>query len=90
MRGGPAETSLDDSARFQPRDPAALVLASFACPLCLRRASRMSLIDIDAERAAKCRCTTCEAAWTVGMEAEQFLRVMLAPPLELVLMGSAH
>jgi hypothetical protein len=89
MQPGPVAVSLDDYARFSPRDPLALVVASFTCPLCLCQASVMSLIREEEGGVASCRCERCEAAWMLAMEAGQFLRVALAPPIELVLMGAA-
>jgi hypothetical protein len=81
--------TLDDSARFRVDDPLALVAASFACPLCLRRASLVFLDEDEGEHSATCRCALCDKTWTVALGADQFLRVKLLPPRELLVLVSA-
>ncbi len=77
---------LDDSARFAPADLDSVVSASFACPLCLRRAAWLILTDDGYDAAARCRCMVCVAEWTVRLSSEQYLRVALAPPAGLLVL----
>jgi predicted Zn finger-like uncharacterized protein len=79
---------LDDWARFRPDDPAVLVLAAFACPLCLSRASFVVLDDEEGACAATCRCTSCAQTWVIAMRADQHLRVRLLPARELTVLDS--
>ncbi len=78
--------SLDDSARFAPADLDSLVSASFACPLCLRRAGWLILTDDGYDSAARCRCMVCVTGWIVRLSSEQYLRVALAPPEGLLVL----
>jgi hypothetical protein len=71
---------LDDVARFRPNDPSEIVAASFACPVCLRRANEVVLADDDGVAIATCRCMNCKIGWTVMIDSYQYLRVALAPP----------
>ena len=69
-----------ESARFRPDDPDALVEASFACPWCLCRPGRATVLDPSGAAAVECRCDRCRSEWTVALSAEQSLRVALRPP----------
>ena len=69
---------LADTARFRPDDPDQLVLASLACPICLRSD------DVDWELEAegydpsvRCLCRGCEQPWRVYMTPYQALRLGL-------------
>lgn len=81
--------SLDDWARFSPEDPTPVVLAAFACPLCLRRASVVILENDSGACSATCRCTTCERTWTVALRSDQILQVGLLPERDLLVLNSA-
>lgn len=80
---------LDDVARFRPVDDGAVVAASFACPLCLRRASWVLLVSDDAGGSAGCRCISCDVPWLVFMQRDQLLRMRLAPPPGLLVSNAA-
>jgi hypothetical protein len=83
-------TTLDDFARFAPCDPDELVAASFACPMCLRRAVWALLEDDGETQLARCRCMLCNLDWLVALSSDQYLRLVLAaPPRMLVLRASS-
>lgn len=82
--------SLDDWARFLPDDPTDLVIASFACPLCLRRANLVVLEDDEGACSATCRCVRCEQTWTIAMRPDQYLRMTLLPGRELAVVDSSY
>lgn len=62
---------LEDSARFLPTDPEELILASFACPFCLEKASSISLPKGRLRRRVECSCTACDATWPVSVTGAQ-------------------
>ncbi len=70
----------DDVARFRADDDAALVAASFACPVCLGldAAARLVLERDDSE--VECRCAACATEWSVAVDPTQALRLVLHPP----------
>lgn len=76
---------MDDSARFQPDDPEALVLASFACPCCLHRPSYVRLSAYYDEPSATCACLPCASGWELSLTGLQMLRLTLGPPRGLTL-----
>lgn len=76
---------MHDAARFLPDDHEALVAASFACPVCLRRPSYARLSAHHDVPAASCACLPCARGWEVGLSGAQMLRLTLAPPAGLVL-----
>jgi hypothetical protein len=83
-------SSLDDWARFRAEDPVELVVASFCCPWCLRRAQMVFLEEECGEYSAACRCGICSSWWRVVMTERQFLRATLLPLREFVMLGSPH
>jgi len=69
---------LTDTARFRANDPDALVVASLACPVCLRSDS----VDWDGnldgyDPSVECTCTCCEEEWRVYLTPQQALRLGL-------------
>jgi hypothetical protein len=58
---------MNDDARFQPHDPAELVAATFACPVCLHAPSAVRIPDAYGEPVARCVCGPCEAGWAVSL-----------------------
>jgi hypothetical protein len=78
-----------DTARFGPDDPDALVAAAFMCPLCLHTADEVTLWDGDDLPDARCLCEPCGTLWSVGLDAEQLLRLTLDPPPDLWLRWDA-
>jgi hypothetical protein len=80
--------SLADSARFQAADEAPVVVASFACPMCLQTASALRLrLDEANGSSVRCRCDACETSWLVALNTGQALRLAIAPPAALTLAG---
>lgn len=79
---------LADVARFRPADDPAVIEACFACPYCLRAPEEV-LLDIDIGRRdggeVLCSCERCAALWRVALDADQSLRMAVAPPPTLVL-----
>ena len=73
---------LHDVARFAPGDPAALVAATFACPVCLDVDCDVTLHPAPRTSAAACACATCRSAWSVDLDPGQLLRLTLAPPAQ--------
>ncbi len=70
--------ALNDTARFRAEDPDPLVLAAFACPVCLGE----HCVDWDAslegyDPSVECRCETCDLRWSVYLTPQQALRVHL-------------
>ncbi len=74
--------ALHDVARFAPGDPAALVAAAFACPLCLDVDCDVTLHRAPRHTSADCACASCRAAWSVELDGAQLLRLTFAPPRE--------
>lgn len=72
--------ALDDVARFRSDDPAHIVAASFACPICLEldAVARLTLDPEDPE--VLCTCFGCAVAWTVAVNLFQAMRLALYPP----------
>ncbi len=87
---------LDDVARFFADDPAALVAASLACPLCLSTRTVARLVIEPEDSAVQCSCAACERAWRVGVDPAQVMRLVLHPPtsdetgLHLLPVRTAH
>ena len=71
---------VNDVARFFPEDPAELVAASFACPVCLHAPSVVRLPGVHDDPAVVCACAACSTGWEVGLSAMQLLRLTLSPP----------
>jgi hypothetical protein len=74
-----------DVARFSPYDDPELVGAAFSCPYCLGEPTELELRGsaADGTGEAACRCEPCDAAWTVGLDGVQLMRMVLAPPRRL-------
>ena len=67
-----------DTARFRTDDPDELVLASLACPICLRAANVSWRLDADGyDPSVECVCDRCEQSWRVYMTPYQALRIGL-------------
>ena len=67
-----------DTARFHPDDPDELVMASLACPLCLRGAALRWELEPDLyDPSVECRCLRCEQSWRVYLTQYQALRLGL-------------
>ncbi len=71
-------TTLTDTARFRSDDPAELVMASLACPVCLSSAGvQWRLEDEGYDPSVQCVCECCNQSWRVYMTPHQSLRVGL-------------
>jgi len=69
---------LADTARFRTDDPDPLVIASLACPLCLRSDDIEWHAALDGyDPSVECRCPRCEQSWRVYLEPQQALRFAL-------------
>lgn len=67
-----------DTARFRSDDPDELVLASLACPVCLRTGELEWRLAADGyDPSVECRCTRCEQPWLVYLTPDQALRLGL-------------
>jgi hypothetical protein len=71
---------VNDTARFLPDDADDLVVASFACPVCLHRPSYVRLSAFFEEAEATCACLPCRMGWEVALDGLQMLRLTLGPP----------
>ena len=70
--------SLDDTARFAPDDPDHVVLASLACPVCLRGDDVGWRLEADLyDPSVQCRCPACHERWRVYVTPHQALRLSL-------------
>ncbi|MGH2836000.1 MAG: hypothetical protein ACRDLT_13850 [Solirubrobacteraceae bacterium] len=65
------ETAIQDQARFSEADCAAVVLASFACRVCLATPDLISLKGQPGDRSATSRCPHCGALNRVSMSDAQ-------------------
>ena len=66
---------LADTARFRTDDPDALVIASLACPICLRSEDVEWEAALDGyDPSVQCRCPTCDERWRVYLAPQQALR----------------
>jgi hypothetical protein len=69
---------LADTARFRADDPDELVVASLACPVCLRGTDAEWELEADGyDPSARCMCRHCEQSWRVYMTPDQALRLSL-------------
>ena len=69
---------LADTARFRTDDPDALVIASLACPICLRSDEIEWHAALDGyDPSVECRCPRCDETWRVYLEPQQALRFAL-------------
>src|ERR1700729_699908 len=70
--------TLADTARFRTDDPDPLVIASLACPICLRSDEIEWHAALDGyDPSVECRCPRCEEGWRVYLEPQQALRFAL-------------
>lgn len=72
--------ALQDVARFTVHDLEEVVAFSFACPVCLRVDLDAAVRPVDHDGHAACACRRCGTAWDLGLDADQLLRLQLAPP----------
>jgi hypothetical protein len=71
-------SALADTARFRTDDPDELVLASLACPICLRSRNVSWCLDADGyDPSVQCVCDRCEESWSVYVTPYQALRIGL-------------
>ena len=74
---------LADTARFQADDPDSLVIASLACPICLRSDQVRWEAALDGHDACvQCECPGCAERWSVYLAPQQALRMSLMAPRE--------
>jgi hypothetical protein len=67
--------ALFDLARFRQDDPDELVMASLACPLCLRSTEvAWKFRSGGYDPSVECSCPRCEEDWRVFMTPQQSLR----------------
>jgi hypothetical protein len=64
-------TRIEDQARFTGEDCAAVVMASFACRVCLAASDLITLAGQPGERRATSRCPQCGTLNKVSMSDEQ-------------------
>jgi hypothetical protein len=64
-------TRIEDEARFTQDDCAAVVIASFACRVCLAAPDLITLAGLPGERRATSRCPHCAALNQVTMSDAQ-------------------
>jgi hypothetical protein len=70
--------TLADTARFRTDDPDELVMASLACPICLRGDEVEWRAALDGyDPSVECLCPRCEEGWRVYLTPEQALRLGL-------------
>jgi hypothetical protein len=74
---------VDDVARFAAGDDERMVRASLACPYCLHKPSHVLVADHIYGGEAMCACSRCQTQWSVVLDADQVLRLRLAPPRDL-------
>jgi hypothetical protein len=75
--------ALADTARFRADDPDSLVIASLACPLCLRSddVEWAAAFEDGYDPSVECRCPRCRQRWRVYLEPHQALRFGLMDAL---------
>ena len=67
--------TLADTARFRADDPDTLVIASLACPMCLRSDDVEWVAALeDYDPSVECHCPRCEERWRVYLAPQQVLR----------------
>jgi hypothetical protein len=70
--------ALADTARFRADDPDSLVIASLACPICLRSEQvRWEAVLDGYDPAVQCHCPDCGERWSVYLAPQQALRLSL-------------
>ena len=71
-------SALADTARFRMDDPDQVVLASLACPICVRIESvEWELKEDGYDPSVECLCNRCEQSWRVYLTPSQALRLGL-------------
>ena len=74
---------LADTARFRTDDPDSLVIASLACPICLRSDPvRWEAVLSGHDPCVQCECPACHERWSVYLAPQQALRLSLVAPQE--------
>jgi hypothetical protein len=68
------------AATFTLDDPDALVDAALSCPLCLGADSTADVDLTGDEVTGRCSCAACGATWSLSLEPQQLLRLVLDPP----------
>jgi hypothetical protein len=76
-------TELDDVARFRPLEDGAVVLASLACPYCLHDPAHVLVNNRSDSADAICACGHCDLQWSVALDRDQAMRLLMAPPRSL-------
>ncbi|MDQ6822011.1 MAG: hypothetical protein ACR2L9_13640 [Solirubrobacteraceae bacterium] len=72
---------LTDTARFRTDDPDSLVIASLACPICLRSQQVDWEASLDGhDPSVQCECPGCGECWSVYLAPQQALRLSLISP----------
>jgi hypothetical protein len=74
----PLVPTLADTARFRANDPDSLVIASLACPICLRSEQVRWEAALDGyDPVVQCECPACDERWRVYLAPQQALRLSL-------------
>jgi hypothetical protein len=69
---------LADVARFTAQDPDVVVVASFACPICLHDEGVARDVSLEGyDPSVSCECPKCDANWRVYLTPDQALRLGL-------------
>lgn len=71
---------LTDRARYAVEDADEVVAAATACPLCLRTAPAVEVVEGDNGGVALCHCLRCLNVSELLLTREQLLRLVLYPP----------
>ncbi len=71
VRGRGMQTIVQDEARFTQGDCSAVVIASFACTVCLKTPDLISVTGLPGHRLATSRCPSCGALNQVRMSDAQ-------------------
>jgi hypothetical protein len=74
-----------DVARFDPVDRVEVIAATFVCPWCLLLPSAGRIRTASDGTFVELGCAGCDARWTVVVDSRQLLRLLLAPPPDIVL-----
>lgn len=76
---------LADVARFTPAEDPAVIEACFSCPYCLGAPTEvmLDLMGVDEGGEALCSCECCAVLWRLALDADQSLRMAVAPPAGL-------
>jgi hypothetical protein len=73
-------TDVDDVARGMAGEDDMIVAAALMCPYCLGHPAHVLVNDRLEGTDAMCACAQCGVRWSVGLDREQALRLLLAPP----------